>query len=297
MASVIEGDVIPRLVLAHRRAAVAAGGVVAAGRPHGQRDPRCDLDGRSGALGGNAGGPGGGPVNRPGDGMTAFEAARPDADVETFAHLILSNDMDRAVALLDDRRARGATFEGLCASVLGPTARLLEAYWSGDACDFTDLTVGLGRLQRLLHDLDHEVAPERALCDLNHRVLVSAVPGEQHTFGVSMLSALFQRAGWHVTDALVVESFEDLVAQVRDDPFPLIGLWVGGPCRLPGVATGIDALRRASAHPEARILVAGPPCAAPASDGAALGADALAETAPEAVARAECLLGRPVEPN
>jgi len=253
LASVIEEDVIPRLVMAHRRTIAA---------PNGRGGPRL------------------------------VEPGPTTSDVETFGQFILNNDMERALSIVDTWCANGASLEDVCAGLLQPSASLLESYCAGDAIDFADLTLGLGRLQWVLHDLERICGDDAPLCGLDRRILLAAVPAERHTFGVSMLSAVFHRAGWDVTDALLIESFESLVGMVRAESYPMVGLWVGGGCRMSGLADGIDAVRRSSINPDVKVLMAGPVFGGNPSGVATKGADAVADTAPAAVHQAERLLDR-----
>jgi methylmalonyl-CoA mutase cobalamin-binding subunit len=217
------------------------------------------------------------------------------ADIEAFAQFILNDDMGHALAVAESWRARGASFENICADLLQPAACVLEAYCAGDACDFADLTLGLGRLQWVLHDLDRMCGSDDRLYGLDRRILLAAAPGEGHTFGVSMLSAVFHRTGWDVADALVVDSADDLIRFVGDTSYPLVGLWVGARGCLAGLRDTIDALRRTSINPNLRVLVAGPRFRGNTLDDGGLGADALAATAPAAVLRAERLLDASLE--
>ena len=61
---------------------------------------------------------------------------------------------------------RGASVETLYLDLLAPTARHLGDLWDADVCDFTEVTVGLGRLQQVLHELSpafqSEIAQPRA---------------------------------------------------------------------------------------------------------------------------------------
>ncbi|WP_176793403.1 cobalamin B12-binding domain-containing protein [Rhodospira trueperi] len=218
-------------------------------------------------------------------------------DIEAFAQFILNDDMGLALAVAESWLARGASFEDICADLLQPAACVLEAYCAGDACDFADLTLGLGRLQWVLHDLDRMCGADDRLYGLDRRILLVAAPGEGHTFGVSMLSAVFHRAGWDVTDALVVDSADELIGFVGDTSYPVVGLWVGARGCLAGLRNTIDALRRTSINPNLRVLVAGPRFRGDTLDEGGHGADALAATAPAAVLRAERLLDASLEHN
>jgi len=262
LASVIEGDVIPRLVRAHR---------------HGRSAGVMIAEGVFGRLGREDGPDGEG------------------SPVETFTRCILRGDQDRALAVVRDLEARGVSFEALCEELLEPTAAFLGAYCTSDACDFSDLTVALGRLQWILHELERDFGQDEAIHGVGHRVLLGAVPAEKHTFGVSLVSAVFHRAGWDVTDALVTGSKSVLLRLVSEDAYPVIGLCVCRSCQVSGLPALIDEIRRASLNPCARVLLIGPPCGGSPEDLAHVGADGLAETALAAIEKAEELLADALE--
>jgi methanogenic corrinoid protein MtbC1 len=257
LASVIEGDVIPRLVLAHR---------------HGRSADAMIAEGVFGRLGREDGPDGAG------------------SPVDTFTRCLLRGESGRALGVVRDLETRGVTFEALCDGLLEPTAALLETYWASDAYGFSDLTVALSRLQWILHELERDFGQDEAIHGVGHRVLLGAVPAEKHTFGVSLVSAVFHRAGWDVTDALVTGSRSALLNMVSEDAYPVIGLWVCRSCQMSGLHALVDELRRASLNPCMRVLLIGPPCGGSPEDLSRTGADGLAETALAAIEKAEELL-------
>jgi len=213
-----------------------------------------------------------------------------ESPLDAFTHCILRGETERAYSVVRDLEARGVSFESLCEGLLEPAAVLLEAYWANDAYDFSDLTVALGRLQWILHELERDFGQDEEMHGVGHRALLAAVPSEKHPFGISLVSAVFHRAGWDVSDALIAESRSALIAAVSEDAFPVVGLWVSRTCQFSGLAVLVDELRRASLNPCLRILLIGPPCGGDPESLAHLGADALAETALAALERAEELL-------
>lgn len=279
MASVIEGDVIPRLVQAHRPVGSAARRT----RSHPAR-PTVGGARRSVA------------VTSPGaDG----------ADIEALGRALLQDDLEAANRLVARRLFEGEAVETTCARLLEPVGRLLEDRWAADACGLTDLTLGMGHLLALLHDLEHsdgEVSPWRGE---SRRVLLALAPGERHAFGVGLLGTLFRRAGWDVVDTVTSERvgalagrLQDATAGAESGAAPVLVVWAGTLARLGEVPNELAALRRALAAQPARIVVAGPGVAG-RPDGEGMngtpaplsGADAMADSAQAAVERAQDLLG------
>ena len=219
-------------------------------------------------------------------------------DAETvadFVELILANDMVVASAYFEAIRARGVSLEVLYLHLLTPAARRLGELWSADLCDFTDVTVALGRLQQVLRELSpafrNEVEPRQH----GRRALLMPAPGEQHTFGLFMVAEFFRRAGWDVWGGPPASS-NDLTGMVRAEWFDVVGLSVGCESRLDLLAAGIRAIRRASRNRAIGVMVGGPLFVEHPDLVAFVGADATAVDARRAALQAESivsLLARP----
>jgi len=83
----------------------------------------------------------------------------PALDVDAFVAAVRGHDDQRAaehVRLLIDS---GVPIDTVYLDLLAPAARRLGAMWEADECDFVEVTVSLGRMQRLLRDLS-----QRFLC-------------------------------------------------------------------------------------------------------------------------------------
>jgi methanogenic corrinoid protein MtbC1 len=175
-------------------------------------------------------------------------------DVEYFSQMILSRNEERALACIEAVRARGATIESVYVDLLAPSARHLGQLWEDDLCDFTEVTIGLGRLQQMLH----EMSPEFGTNATNGlRVLLLQTPGEQHSFGLSMVSEFFRRAGWEVAggpyggDSLTAKS-------VRDQHFDVVGFSMATDRHLEELSECIETVRRSSLNRRVCIMVGGP---------------------------------------
>lgn len=178
-------------------------------------------------------------------------------DIKHFAKLVLSYDEDIAVAAIDGFRARGIPVDKLFVDLLAPTARYLGELWDDDLCNFTDVTVGLGRLQRVLRELSSALGRSVEHPTQGRRVLLLPGPGEQHTFGLAMVAEFFRRAGWDVTFGAWGEG-ADAPALVAAEWFDVIGFSLGAEIHLQQLATSIAAVRHATCNRDLAILVGGP---------------------------------------
>ena len=211
-----------------------------------------------------------------------------DADVRELVRLLLAHDVAVASAYVATVRQRGATLEGVCLRLLAPAARELGLLWEEDECDFMQVTVGLCRLHHLLRELSPEFRPESAELHVERNILLAPVPGDQHTFGITLVAQFLRKAGWEVWHEHPASGAE-ILSVVRTNWFAVIGLSVGSEARVDDVAAIIRAIRDASLNRSVGILVGGPILVAKPELAVAVGADATATDGPMAVLRAETM--------
>jgi methanogenic corrinoid protein MtbC1 len=211
-------------------------------------------------------------------------------DVEQMTGLVLANDLASQDDLVRRLQAGGASVEQLYLDLLAPAARRLGDMWEQDLCDFTEVTVGLWRLQTILRELGRSViVPVPQTVAPARRVLLLPAPGEQHTFGLAVVGEFFHRDGWLVSVGLLATA-ADLGSAVRHESFDIVGISVACGERLEPVAAAIRAARRATCNHALRIMVGGPVFSLHPELSALLGADATASDGREAVLRANALL-------
>lgn len=247
----IEGEVIPRLLLAHRAARNVA---------------RAACDSSANLL-------------RPGE-----------REVREFSALVLRGQPSEPRAYLEGLQTLGVTSEAIFLELLAPAARLFGAMWESEQTDFVEVTLALRRLQNLAHDLlpgraDPAPSPAKA----GRKILLVALPGEQHVFGAQLVGELLRRDGWDVWDAPGA-SGKDILALVAGEWFAVVGLSSSAHEKADALAALILQIRRASLNRRVRVLVGGRPFEGHAERVALVGADATAVDARDAVSQAERLL-------
>jgi methanogenic corrinoid protein MtbC1 len=225
----------------------------------------------------------------------AAPAVRGDArtigteEVAELARLVLAHDAVVAAAYVEAMRTQGASLESLYLELLAPAARRLGELWEADLCDFSEVTLGLGRLQQVLRELGPAFRNEAARPENGRRALLAPTPGEQHTFGLVMVAEFFLRAGWDVCTG-ASNANRDLPALVRGDWFDVVGLSLGSERRLDALATCIRSIRRASRNHSIGVMVGGPVFAQHPEYVSLVGADATALDGQQALLQAENLL-------
>jgi methanogenic corrinoid protein MtbC1 len=212
-----------------------------------------------------------------------------DDDVARFVGLVLAAGDGACAEMIASLRARGLPVESVYLELLSPCAKQLGLMWADDTLPFSDVTVGVGRLQRIMRSLSPAFGTEIDLPPDGRRALLLPAPGEQHTFGLSMVAEFFRRAGWDVVCELD-SRVADPVALVRSEWFDVVGISVGVEARLDWLKSGIAAVRHASRNRAVGVMVGGPVFSTDAALAARVGADATAVDGRSAAATAEMLL-------
>jgi methanogenic corrinoid protein MtbC1 len=211
--------------------------------------------------------------------QAAFDAIA----IERLAGQMLRGDLAAAGAELRAHQARGYALDSLFLDALAPAARRLGALWEDDRCTFVDVTIALCNMQCLLRDLAPDVVQDmRADSASAVAVLLAAVPGEQHTFGVLMLEEFFRRAG-AATTVITGTDAASIVAAVARSSFGMVGLSVGCESRLSATRDLIAAIRAASRNPAIMVMVGGAAFVGHPERLAMVGADATAIDARQAI--------------
>ena len=177
-------------------------------------------------------------------------------DVTAFAKLVLAHDENVAHACIETMRSSGISVETIYTDLLAPVARYLGELWEEDLCDFTEVTLGLGRLHQVLRELSPAFSQSQHTTN-GRRALLLPAPGEQHTFGLVMVSEFFRRAGWDVGGG-PWEAGADPVMMVKSEWFDVVGFSLGDVTRLDALSECIKQIRISALNRHISILVGGP---------------------------------------
>jgi MerR family transcriptional regulator, light-induced transcriptional regulator len=208
------------------------------------------------------------------------------SEVQAFAKLALAQDDGLASVYVDQLMSRGLSVERVYLDLLGPAAQYLGLLWEQDLCDFTEVTVGLGRLQRVMRELSPAFGKSVEYPANGRRVLLLPSPGEQHTFGLVMVGEFFRRSGWDVSGG-AWESGAEAPDMVASEWFDVVGLSLGAEIHLDALQQCIKAIREASRNRDIAIMVGGPIFGARPECVAQVGADGMASDGLQAPALAE----------
>lgn len=122
-------------------------------------------------------------------------------------------------------------------------ARSLGEAWLCDSASFADVTVGVTRLQNLLHEVQAGWGADVAKAQGDSAVLLIVPPGEQHTLGVMVAASMLRRRGISVA-VKFSPGLGDLTSLLADRRFDAALITLGSLERLELCAKLVKTLRQ-----------------------------------------------------
>jgi methanogenic corrinoid protein MtbC1 len=177
-------------------------------------------------------------------------------DIPAFLQDVLGTDDEAAAAFVHQLLVDGVRVDAIYLDLLAPAARELGLRWEDDECSFVDVTVAMGRLQRVLRELSLVFQSEGSAPSTEGQVLLTCLPGEQHTLGLIMVAEFLIRAGFRVHVG-APWSEADLLTMVRTEWFDVVGFSAGCESRLSLLKREIHRIRATSRNPHVQVLVGG----------------------------------------
>ncbi len=202
--------------------------------------------------------------------------------IDDFTRLLLDENSSRCEDVLEGFVSLDGDPQAATEELLAPAARLVGEYWRMDICDFMQVTVVMTRIQRLFWRLATEY-PAVGAVRPGRTALLAPTPGEQHSFGLSIVEDALRRDGWHV-DCCGCGDGPDLFRLAESGHYALVGLSLSGSALLPELASAIARLKSSMRNKSATILVGGPIFVDKPELALEVGADSLALNARHAVA-------------
>jgi MerR family transcriptional regulator, light-induced transcriptional regulator len=195
-------------------------------------------------------------------------------DIARFATVLKGFDEAALDAYVSGLLRRGLSADRFLLELAAPTARLIGEEWEEDRCDFVDVTLATGRLQRLVRSSGARLpAADPVEPASRPSILLASPAGQSHTLGLLMVGEFLHAAGWVVQLGAPFDEAPtlDLVAARHLD---VLGLSVSLTDPVAPVREEIRRIRRRSRNRSIAILVGGPAITADPDLVETLGADA-----------------------
>ncbi len=145
-----------------------------------------------------------------------------DDRIQEFADMCVSNEPDKLDQHVTDLLAQGVTLESIFLYLLAPAARYLGDRWLADEISFVDVHLGLCRLHQLICECETIGYRTENATLSGESILLTCAPGENHTFGVTMVADFFRRYGWQVSNLCGLDT-DLLLARLSSTRYCAVG--------------------------------------------------------------------------
>lgn len=207
---------------------------------------------------------------------------------EKLRNGVIDGEPDEAVAATQELLDRGVDPVLLLEDGLTRGMLDLGAMWKrGDA--FLPEVVAAAEIFTMCNDLIEPVLATMANTQITTTVLIATVQGDMHDLGKNMVISMLKVAGFKVIDLGKDVSAAQIVDAVRELKPDVVGLSALLTTTLPEQKVVIDELIKAGLRDQVKMMVGGAP--ATQEWATAIGADAYAQHAPDAVRITQELTG------
>ncbi len=174
-------------------------------------------------------------------------------EVADFSQIAVDDDLQEALLFIESMADAGLSLEVILLDLVAPAARLLGDEWLEDRRDFTEVTLGLNLLHRVVHVLSPSAAPSPS--DKGSVVLLAA-PAEQHTLGIFLLAEFLRKDGWGVQVDPDMPR-EDLLELVGREYVDMVGISVSNSDLIGPLTELVSDVRSASINDDIAVMIGG----------------------------------------
>ena len=179
------------------------------------------------------------------------------SDVDNFVNLLLEGRQAEGLDWIEEARGKGVSIESIFLNLLAPAARQLGELWEEDERDFTEVTLGLAELHKILHVLPSMSELHKQYVPNGLTILLMPSPGDQHTLGLAMVAEFFQRDGWAV-DGGTFAAADNPALLVKAKHYDAVGFSLATGLGVNRLHDCISALRKTASPNKLCIIVGGP---------------------------------------
>jgi len=179
------------------------------------------------------------------------------SDVDNFVNLLLEGRQAEGLDWIEEARGKGVSIESIFLNLLAPAARQLGELWEEDERDFTEVTLGLAELHKILHVLPSMSELHKQYVPNGLTILLMPSPGDQHTLGLAMVAEFFQRDGWAV-DGGTFAAADNPALLVKAKHYDAVGFSLATGLGFNRLQDCISAIRKTASPNKLCIIVGGP---------------------------------------
>jgi methanogenic corrinoid protein MtbC1 len=180
-----------------------------------------------------------------------------DEEIDRITQLLLSTEDGAFELAITVLKTHGVSINYIVLDLIPTIARRLGKQWEDDTLSFAEVSIGVNRLERVIHKLDYLFQVTQLEKRGNHSILISNFPESQHSLGTLILSNYFIHSGWRVYRP-ENNSLKSIGRELESNNHDAIAISISCDEQLELLPNTINFLRGKSKNPKIVVLIGGP---------------------------------------
>ena len=180
-----------------------------------------------------------------------------DEEINRITQLLLSTEDGAFELAITVLKTHGVSINYIVLDLIPTIARRLGKQWEDDTLSFAEVSIGVNRLERVIHKLDYLFQVTQLEKRGDHSILISVFPESQHSLGTLILSNYFIHSGWRVYRPENT-SLKSISRELESKKHDAIAISISCDEQLERLPNTINVLREKSKNPKIIVLIGGP---------------------------------------
>lgn len=180
-----------------------------------------------------------------------------EEEITKLTNLLLDTEEGSFELAITVLKTHGAPIDYIVLDLIPSIARQLGKQWEDDSLSFADVSIGVNKLERVIHKLDYLFQANQLDRQQNKSIFISGFPGSQHSLGTLIFANFLIYSGWQVHRPNQV-NMDSIVYGVSSKEIQAIAISVSTNEQLEKLPELINLLREKSKNPEIIVLIGGP---------------------------------------
>ena len=180
-----------------------------------------------------------------------------EEEINKLTNLLLDTEEGSFELAITVLKTHGAPINYIVLDLIPQIARKFGKQWEDDSLSFAEVSIGVGKLERVIHKLDYLFQANQLDRQQNKSIFISGFPGSQHTLGSLIFANFLIFSGWKVHRPNQL-STDSIVYGVSSKELQAVAVSVSTSEELEKLPKLINLLRDKSKNPKIIVLVGGP---------------------------------------
>ena len=179
-----------------------------------------------------------------------------EEEISQLTNLLLDTEEGSFELAITVLKTHGASINYIVLDLIPAIARQLGKQWEDDSLSFADVSIGVNKLERVIHKLDYLFQANQLERQQNKAIFITGFPGSQHSLGGLIFANFLIFSGWQVHRPSQT-NIDSIVYGVSSKEVQAIAISVSTNEQLEQLPSLIDLLRQKSKNPNIIVLIGG----------------------------------------